>query len=200
MEDERRETASRVSPAEVVGHCGFSPFPQGGTPTNYVQFGGGILGKPDGWGWPTAADYLKSVRAAGMSRACGAASGHGGLGSPSPAYPKPRFPLPRNWTSFPVYSTIRWLSGVRDSLPGTHVRSGIQRWAGRVGTICAGSPPRRGKLYATHMRSYFESAYSMPSERNRLVGEASGCRLQISHFQAAGRANWNCRGARTRRN
>ncbi len=48
---------------------------------------------------------------------------------------------------------------------------------------------RSGKLYATHMRSY--SAGLVDAVREQLaLARATGCRLQISHLQAAGRANW----------
>ena len=46
---------------EVVGNCGFSPFPYSGDPNELHSFGGGILGHPDGWGWRTANAYLDSV-------------------------------------------------------------------------------------------------------------------------------------------
>jgi N-acyl-D-amino-acid deacylase len=48
---------------------------------------------------------------------------------------------------------------------------------------------RSGKLYATHMRSY--STKLMEAVREQLdLARATGCRLQISHLQAAGRQNW----------
>jgi dihydroorotase/N-acyl-D-amino-acid deacylase len=49
---------------------------------------------------------------------------------------------------------------------------------------------RRGKLYSTHMRSYAEGLVDAVREQIALA-RATGCRLQISHLQAAGRANWN---------
>jgi dihydroorotase/N-acyl-D-amino-acid deacylase len=48
---------------------------------------------------------------------------------------------------------------------------------------------RRGKLYATHMRSYASTLLEALREQITLA-ERTGCRLQISHLQAAGRANW----------
>jgi dihydroorotase/N-acyl-D-amino-acid deacylase len=48
---------------------------------------------------------------------------------------------------------------------------------------------RRGKLYATHMRSYASGLLEATREQISLA-ERTGCRLQISHLQTAGRANW----------
>jgi dihydroorotase/N-acyl-D-amino-acid deacylase len=48
---------------------------------------------------------------------------------------------------------------------------------------------RRGKFYATHMRSYSNTLLEAAREQISLA-ERTGCRLQISHLQAAGRANW----------
>jgi N-acyl-D-amino-acid deacylase len=49
---------------------------------------------------------------------------------------------------------------------------------------------RKNKLYATHMRSYSEGLLDATREQIQLA-EKTGCRLQISHLQAAGRANWH---------
>src|SRR5207253_6338771 len=45
---------------------------------------------------------------------------------------------------------------------------------------------RKGKLYATHMRSYLSGLVEAVSEQLDLA-RSTGCRLQISHLQAAGR-------------
>src|SRR5207249_7069078 len=48
---------------------------------------------------------------------------------------------------------------------------------------------RRGKVYATHMRSYSNQLLESLEEQIALARE-SGCRLQISHLQTVGRLNW----------
>ncbi len=48
----------------------------------------------------------------------------------------------------------------------------------------------RGRLYTTHMRSYAQGLVEAVREQIALA-RATGCRLQISHLQAAGRANWD---------
>jgi dihydroorotase/N-acyl-D-amino-acid deacylase len=49
---------------------------------------------------------------------------------------------------------------------------------------------RRGKFYATHMRGYGSTLLEATHEQIALA-ERTQCRLQISHLQASGRANWN---------
>jgi dihydroorotase/N-acyl-D-amino-acid deacylase len=60
--------------------------------------------------------------------------------------------------------------------------------AGELERLCR-IVARIGKLYPTHMRSY--SGGLLDAVREQLdLARATGCRLQISHLQAAGRANW----------
>src|SRR5579872_6796668 len=59
--EDRMEKVKQGVTCEVVGNCGFSPFPHGGDPGTLREFGAGILGRPDGWGWQTAAEYLDLV-------------------------------------------------------------------------------------------------------------------------------------------
>ena len=53
--DGRKEKLKQGVTLEVVGNCGFSPFPYSGDGAALRAFGSGILGKTDGWGWPSAA-------------------------------------------------------------------------------------------------------------------------------------------------
>jgi dihydroorotase/N-acyl-D-amino-acid deacylase len=48
---------------------------------------------------------------------------------------------------------------------------------------------RHGAVYATHMRTYFSGLVDAVDEQLNLA-RRTGCRLQISHLQAAGAANW----------
>jgi dihydroorotase/N-acyl-D-amino-acid deacylase len=48
---------------------------------------------------------------------------------------------------------------------------------------------RHGAVYATHMRTYFAGLLDAIDEQLALA-RRTGCRLQISHLQAAGAANW----------
>lgn len=53
---------------------------------------------------------------------------------------------------------------------------------------------RRGKVYATHMRTYFGGILAAIEEQLELA-RRTGCRLQISHLQIAGRKNWGLQEA-----
>jgi dihydroorotase/N-acyl-D-amino-acid deacylase len=53
---------------------------------------------------------------------------------------------------------------------------------------------RRGKLYTTHMRSYSWQLLESIDEQLTLA-RSTGCRLQLSHLQAVGRANWHKQSA-----
>ena len=55
--------------------------------------------------------------------------------------------------------------------------------------LCRGVA-RRDKIYATHMRDYGARLIEAIDEQIELA-RRSGCRLQISHLQAVGEANWS---------
>src|ERR1700759_638991 len=61
--EERTDQIRQGVTSEVVGNCGFSPFPFAGDAGNLQEFASGILGRQDGWGWNTAAAYLEAVQA-----------------------------------------------------------------------------------------------------------------------------------------
>ena len=172
---------------EVVGNCGFSPFPHSGDTHELHSFGAGILGHPDGWGWSTANAYLDSV-AAKANIGVGSLVGHGTLRI---AVAGPR--------QGPLTSQEldRMCGLLEDSLD-----AGCAGFSTGLMYAPGGSAPedelialckivaRKGKLYATHMRSY--SSGLLDAVREQLdLARAAGCRLQISHLQAAGRANWH---------
>ena len=61
LEPSKREKLKQGVVTEVVGNCGFSPFPHSGDTQELHAFGKGILGNPDSWGWQTAQAYLDQV-------------------------------------------------------------------------------------------------------------------------------------------
>ena len=185
--EKRDEKIRQGVTTEVVGNCGFSPFPFLGTPDSLREFAAGILGRPDGWGWPTAAEYLKT---AGLESNLHVYPlvGHGSLRLAVAG--QRQSPL-----SAPELDRISGL--LEDSLSAgcAGFSTGLMYAPGS----CAGRDElehlcrivaRSGKLYATHMRSYTTGLVDAVREQLDLA-RASGCRLQISHLQAAGRANWS---------
>lgn len=185
--EDRMEKVKQGVTTEVVGNCGFSPFPQSGDPRTLHEFGAGILGRADNWGWATAKDYLEAAGKTCTKLHVAPLIGHGSL----------RIAVVGLRQDAPSAKELDQMSGLLgDSLdagcPGfsTGLMYAPGSSAGReelehlIKVV-----ERKGKLYATHMRSY--SAGLMDAVREQLdLARATGCRLQISHLQAAGRTNW----------
>src|SRR5579863_7578728 len=75
----RNEKLKQGVTLEVVGNCGFSPFPHSGDVAALREFGAGILGRTDGWGWPNAAGYLKAMAESPSKDSALSLVGHGSL-------------------------------------------------------------------------------------------------------------------------
>jgi N-acyl-D-amino-acid deacylase len=188
LDDERREKVLQGVTTEVVGNCGFSPFPHGGHAHELCEFGGGILGKRDGWGWASAAEYLKSVESSGGPVRVAPLVGHGSLRVAVAGLaqgPLSDAQMDR-LTGFLDDSLAAGCVGFSTGLMYAPGSSADREELEELCDIVA----RRGKLYATHMRSYSEGLVDAVREQIALA-RATGCRLQISHLQAAGRANWD---------
>jgi dihydroorotase/N-acyl-D-amino-acid deacylase len=183
----RKEKLKQGVTLEVVGNCGFSPFPHSGNVPALREFGSGILGRADGWGWPDAASYLKALADSVSKDRALSLVGHGSLriavcgpgqGTPSPAQ------LDRI-AGILDESLAAGCAGFSTGLmyaPGSSAR------APEIEHLCK-VVARRGKFYATHMRSYADGLLEATREQVALA-ERAQCRLQISHLQAAGRGNW----------
>src|SRR5437763_539213 len=77
--EDRPEKIRQGVTSEVVGNCGFSPFPFDGNPDRLREFAAGILGRADGWGWSTAAEYLQAVERQSTKMHVFPLAGHGSL-------------------------------------------------------------------------------------------------------------------------
>jgi dihydroorotase/N-acyl-D-amino-acid deacylase len=172
---------------EVVGNCGFSAYPLPEDPQVLRDFGNGILYGNNLWGWNSAADYLAS---ASKSKVATVASlvGHGSL----------RIKVAGNTSRALTIRELDTMSGLLDEAlqeGAAGFSSGLMYAPGsgaspqELTTLCR-VVARRGAVYATHMRNYSEMLVEAVEEQIS-VAEASGCRLQISHLQAAGPDNWS---------
>jgi dihydroorotase/N-acyl-D-amino-acid deacylase len=171
---------------EVVGNCGFSPYPAREDRGPLHEFADGIFCGGGNWGWPTAADYLRDARR--FSRA-GVVSllGHGTL---------------RVWAAG---HRLGALSGREADCMERMLDDALAEGAAGFSTGLMYSPgasapfeelerlcrvvARRGKTYATHMRDYSDRLVEAVEEQLELA-RRTGCRLQISHLQAVGERNW----------
>ena len=172
--------------AEVVGNCGFSPYPAPQDPQVLRDFANGILCGDDEWGWASAADYLSS---ASQSKTAYVASlaGHGAL----------RIKVAGNTSRELTAPELDRMCGLLEEsldLGAAGFSSGLMYAPGSGATATelealARVAARKGAVYATHMRSYSAGLVEAVEEQIA-IARASGCALQISHLQAAGDAYW----------
>jgi len=183
----RKEKLRQGVTLEVVGNCGFSPFPHSGDIAALREFGSGILGRTDGWGWPTAAAYLKSLEDSSSRDSALSLVGHGSL----------RIAVCGPGQGTPSQAQLERMAGILDESlaagcagfsTGLMYAPGSSAEAPELEHLCK-VVARRGKFYATHMRSYANTLVEATREQITLA-ERTNCRLQISHLQAAGRGNW----------
>jgi dihydroorotase/N-acyl-D-amino-acid deacylase len=173
---------------EVVGNCGFSPFPYAGDVAALHEFGAGILGRSDGWGWANAAGYLRALADSASKDSALSLAGHGSM----------RIAVCGPGQGTPSQKQLDQMAGILDESlaagcagfsTGLMYAPGSSAQASELELLCR-VVARRGKFYATHMRSYADTLLEATREQINLA-ERTGCRLQISHLQAAGRANWH---------
>jgi N-acyl-D-amino-acid deacylase len=172
--------------SEVVGNCGFSPFPFAGDRQGLQEFASGILGSGEGWGWSTATEYLRLVEQRARMHVFSLV-GHGSLRvTVSGQRQEPLSAAELDRMSGLLGEALS--AGCAGFSTGLMYAPGSSAGADELERLCR-VVARSGKLYATHMRSY--STKLVEAVREQLdLARATGCRLQISHLQAAGRANW----------
>ena len=184
--ENRTEKLLQGVTAEVVGNCGFSAYPSPENPQVLRDFANGILCGDDSWGWNSASDYLAS---ASKSKVATVASlvGHGSL----------RIKVAGNTSRALTSRELDTMSGLLDEAlqeGAAGFSSGLMYAPGsgaspqELTALCR-VVARRDGVYATHMRSYSAELVEAVEEQIS-IAEASGCRLQISHLQAAGEDNW----------
>jgi dihydroorotase/N-acyl-D-amino-acid deacylase len=172
--------------AEVVGNCGFSPYPLPEDPQILRDFANGILCGDDHWGWRSASDYLAS---ANRSKVATIASlvGHGSL----------RIKVAGNTDRALSARELAAMCGLLDEAlqeGASGFSSGLMYAPGsgaspeELTALCR-VVAKRGRVYATHMRSYSAGLLAAVEEQIS-IAEAAQCRLQISHLQAAGEDYW----------
>lgn len=171
---------------EVVGNCGFSPYPMPEDPRLLRDFADGILFGDGDWGWNSAADYLHSARQSKVATVVSLV-GHGSL----------RIKAAGNTSRELTGREMDRMKGMLDQAldegaagfsSGLMYAPGSGASAEELTALCRVAA-RRGKVYATHMRSYSAGLLEAVNEQIA-IAEASGCRLQISHLQAAGEDYW----------
>ena len=184
--ENRYEKSNQGITTEVVGNCGFSPYPCGCHADLLAEHNEGILNGAASW--PNAAAYLADVRKASRLVHVESLIGHGALrtsvcGSEA--------------ASTNLIRLDALTAGLDDALShgaigfstGLMYAPGSQAPFAELEALCS-VVARHNKLYTTHMRSYSNKLIESVDEQIELA-RRTGCRLQISHLQAVGRANWS---------
>lgn len=186
LDPARAEKIKQGVTAELVGNCGFSAFPTGDDPGRLREFARGIFREDEGWGWRNAGEYLRAWAASEGATTAYALAGHGSL----------RVAVAGMRQSITSEERNRMLALLEESLDAgcAGFSTGLMYAPGSAADFDELAPmlravAKRGKLYATHMRSYAAGLIDAVREQIELARK-TGCRLQISHLQAAGRANW----------
>lgn len=186
--DDRPEKARQGVTAEVVGNCGFSPYPM--TEENHRslhQFANGIFCGDDHWGWTTASGYLREIGRRSKFASVATLTGHGTLRI---AIAGPRTgPLSADeMTRMESVLDEALMEGSAGLSTGLMYAPGDSAPFEELERLCR-VVERRGKVYTSHMRSYGVGLVKAVEEQLTLA-RRTGCRTQLSHFQAAGNKNW----------
>jgi len=174
--ENRTEKWNQGVTTEVVGNCGFSPYPMR-DPKPLHEFANGIFCGDEEWGWRDAAGYLEAVRNAARNAHVVTQVGHGTLRI--------------------AESTVDGMESALEEcleLGAAGFSTGLMYAPGadapfeELERLCR-VVARHGKIYTTHMRNYMGGLADAVEEQLELA-RRTGVRLQISHLQAAGRPNW----------
>lgn len=173
--------------SEVVGNCGFSPYPAAGDRKPLHEWANGIFRGDDRWGWSSAKEYLSDIAHSAKLVSADSLIGHGTLRIARAG--TQQGPLPEKTVDAMEQCLDDALaSGACGFSTGLMYAPGSSAPFDELARLCK-VVAKRGKVYATHMRSYGAALVDAVEEQLNLA-RASGARLQISHFQAAGRRNW----------
>jgi dihydroorotase/N-acyl-D-amino-acid deacylase len=182
----RREKLLQGVTTEVVGNCGFSAFPCGHHREELRSFANGILCGGSTWGWNSARSYLQASTQADLPVLAESLAGHGSMRVAvagmvqGPLAPAQLEQLIATLDEALADGAVGFSTGLMYA-PG----SGAPRE--ELLALCK-VVARRNKIHCTHMRNYGFHLLEAIDEQLRLA-EESGCRLQISHLQAVGKAN-----------
>ncbi len=185
--EERREKSNQGVTRELVGNCGFSPYPCG-EGDHYRAFAEGILAPVNPAGFQSAQDYMDAAARCSTRVAVHSLAGHGTI----------RTALFAGRQDALSAAEMDRMEGVLDdalAAGAAGFSTGLMYAPGSAAPfdellrLCRVTA-RRDALYTTHMRSYSDGLVESVEEQIELARRA-GCRLQISHLQAVGQKNWD---------
>lgn len=183
----RTEKLRQGVTSEVVGNCGFSAYPPAKDPASLRSFANGILCGDDTWGWPSTEAYLRSIE---QSRVAHVASlvGHGSLRI-AVAGPKQGELSANEIASMEGLLKEALAAGAVGFSTGLMYAPGSSAPTSELQRLC-NMTAKAGMIYTSHIRNYFSGLVDAVTEQLALA-RVSGGKLQISHLQAVGAANWH---------
>jgi N-acyl-D-amino-acid deacylase len=171
---------------EVVGNCGFSAYPPAQNPEELRQFANGIFCGGDDWGWPSSEAYLRAIERSASVNAVSLV-GHGTLRIAVAGTRHGRL-TPAEVDRMCELLAEAFAAGASGFSTGLMYAPGSSAPPDELEALCR-VVAKHQKVYTSHIRSYFAELVPAIEEQVHLA-RATGCRLQISHLQAVGAANW----------
>ncbi len=182
----RREKLVQGVTTEVVGNCGFSAYPPSADPGDLCRFADGIFCGGGAWGWQSSEAYLKDVEKSATAHVVSLV-GHGSLRIAVAG--NRQGPLPESDVQrMEKLLEEAFAAGAAGLSTGLMYAPGSSSPSSELERLCR-VVSKHGKIYTSHIRSYFAELVPAIEEQIELA-RRSGCRLQISHLQAVGAANW----------
>jgi N-acyl-D-amino-acid deacylase len=170
---------------EVVGNCGFSPFPSPAPERAAVRQAIALIDVDRGvnWGWDSFGGYVEALEAARPALNVVPMAGHVALRVATAGFDQ----------DADLTALRRGLETSLDAgAPGfsTGLMYPPAMWAGQPELVgVAGVAAAHDRLFAVHMRDYGDRLIEAVEEIVAVALRA-GARLQVSHLAAAGRRNW----------
>jgi N-acyl-D-amino-acid deacylase len=183
---DRDDKAVQGVTTEVIGNCGFSAYPPAPRPEELRQFANGIFCGDDEWGWPSSDSYLRAIEQSASVNAVSLV-GHGTLRI-AVAGPRQGRLSQAEVDHMCGLLEEAFAAGATGFSTGLMYAPGSSAPTDELEALCR-VVAKHGKVYTSHIRSYFSELVPAIQEQVNLA-RASGCRLQISHLQAVGAANW----------
>jgi len=182
----RVEKLSQGVTTEVVGNCGFSAYPPAQKPEDLRSFANGIFCGGDHWGWSSTEAYLRDIERSRVAHVVSLV-GHGSLRIAVAG--SKQGPLSESEVASMESLLAEALdAGAAGFSTGLMYAPGSSAPNAELQRLCDVTA-RKGKIYTSHIRSYFAGLVDAIDEQIALA-RRSGGRLQISHLQAVGANNW----------
>lgn len=183
----RKDKLRQGVTTEVIGNCGFSAYPPAHPPEALRSFANGILCGDDRWGWKSSEEYLRAIADSSTANVVSLV-GHGSLRIAVAG--SKQGPLSESeLLSMESLLNEAFAAGAAGFSTGLMYAPGSSAPAEELARMCRVTA-KAGKIYTSHIRSYFSGLVDAVDEQLDLARQ-SEVRLQISHLQAVGAANWS---------